>query len=42
MNLKDKTMSNDSTKPRGTVEQGFFRASAADFKKTINGGRDEA
>ena len=32
-NLKDKTMSNDSTKTNGNVEKGFFRASAADFKK---------
>lgn len=33
MNLKDKTMSNDSTKTSDTVEKHFFRASAADFKK---------
>ena len=32
-NLKDKTMSNDSTKTNDNVEKGFFRASAADFKK---------
>jgi type II restriction/modification system DNA methylase subunit YeeA len=32
-NLKDKTMSNDSSKTSDTVEKGFFRASAADFKK---------
>lgn len=33
MNLKDKTMSNDSTKTSENAERHFYRASSADFKK---------